>query len=189
MEHRALDTAAFTEPVREILSKYAGLVLPLTRTGNCNAEDAAKLQQMGPQSLFPGARAAEAAASGLLLLLGCWDQSHKLSQEVPSREGSYWHAIAHRMEPDASNSGYWFRQVGEHAIFPALHRNAAEILERRDTPGWRLKPVWDPFLFIEWCEEARRKPGTEEARAALEIQGAEWDLLFDWCASDAGRKT
>jgi hypothetical protein len=180
----AVESESFSEPVRSILRKFAPHVLPLTRTGSCNAEDAAKLQQLGPPSLFPRARAPEAAASGLLLLLGCWDASHEVSQNISSREGSYWHAIAHRMEPDAANAGYWFRQVGEHAIFPALHQKAGEILERGDTSAWRLKPAWDPFLFIEWCEEGRRKPGTEQERAALEIQRAEWDLLFEWCASE-----
>src|SRR5579863_5978496 len=120
-----LDIQVFMEPVREILRRHAPQVLPLTRTDACNSEDAAKLKQFGPQALFPGARAPEAATSGLLLLLGCWRESHELSQDISSPEGSYWHAIAHRIEPDASNSGYWFRQVGQHAIFPALHRSAA----------------------------------------------------------------
>ncbi len=134
-----------------------------------------------PSVLFPGARAPEAAVSGLLLLLGCWNESHELSQDIASREGSYWHALAHRIEPDASNSAYWFRRVGEHPIFPDLHRQASEILQRRDAP-WKLKPAWDPILFIEWCDEARQASGSEKEQAALEIQRAEWDLLFEWCA-------
>lgn len=45
-----------------------------------------------------------------------------------------------------------------------------------------LKGGWYPFQFIEWCDQARRAPGSERESAALEIQRAEWDLLFEWCA-------
>jgi hypothetical protein len=171
----------FAEPVRDVLQKYSAHVLPLTRTGECNRDDAAGIQSMSPSVLFPGARAPQAAVSGLLLLVGCWDESHELSQGIEFGEGSYWHAIAHRMEPDASNAGYWFRRIGEHHIFAELHRRASEILERRDA-RWELKPAWDPLLFIKWCDEARQAAGSDKEHAALEIQRAEWNLLFEWCA-------
>jgi hypothetical protein len=180
----ALKPESFAEPVRGVLQKYSGQVLPLTKTGRCNRDDAAGIQSMGESVVFPGAQAAEAAISGLLLLAGCWDESHEVSQDIASREGSYWHAIAHRMEPDASNSAYWFRRVGEHPIFAELHRRAAEILGRNDAL-WELKAAWDPFLFIEWCEEARQASGSDKEQAALKIQRAEWDLLFEWCAVGA----
>lgn len=178
---------AFPEPVRGVLQKYSTHVLPLTRTGDCNRDDAAGVQSVSPSLLFPGARAAEAAVSGLLLLVGCWDESHESSQNIASREGSYWHAIAHRIEPDSSNSAYWFRRVGEHPIFAELRRRASRILERRKTL-WELKSAWVPFLFLEWCDEARQVPGSDKERAALQIQRAEWDLLFEWCAVVAERE-
>ncbi len=173
--------SAFAEPVRGVLQKYSAHVLPLARTGECNRDDAAAVQSVKPSLLFPGARAQRAAISGLLLLFGCWDESHELSQGIESPEGSYWHAIAHRIEPDSSNAGYWFRRVGEHPIFAELYRRASEILEGRDAI-WELKPAWDPFLFIKWCDEARQAPGSDKEQVALKIQRAEWDLLFEWCA-------
>jgi hypothetical protein len=172
---------ALTDTVREVLQKYSASELPLTKTGKCNSRDAASIKSARPTVLFPGARASEAAVSGLLLLAGCWEESHQVAQDIESQEGSYWHAIAHRIEPDSSNAGYWFRRVGEHRIFAELRRRSSEILEGSGAP-WVLKPAWDPFLFIEWCEQARRAPGTKKERAALEIQRAEWELLFDWCA-------
>jgi hypothetical protein len=172
---------ALTDTVREVLQKHSGQVLPLTKTGKCNGSDAASIQRVSPNGLFPGARAPEAAVSGLLLLAGCWEESHQLSQDIASPEGSYWHAIAHRIEPDSSNAGYWFRRVGQHCIFADLRRRSSEILERCGAP-WALKDDWDPFLFIEWCDQARREPGIKKERAAIEIQRAEWDLLFEWCA-------
>ncbi len=175
---------AFAEPVRDVLEKYLARELPLTRTGGCNPEDAATIQSVSPSLAFPGARAGEEAVSGLLLLAGCWDESHKLSQDIVSHEGSYWHAIAHRLEPDSANSAYWFRRVGEHAVFAELHRRASGILDRSAVP-WKLKTAWDSFLFIEWCEDARQVPASNKEQAALKIQRAEWDLLFEWCAMQA----
>lgn len=172
---------ALTDTVREVLQKYSASELPLTKTGKCSSRDAASIQSASPSLLFPGARAPEAAVSGLLLLAGCWEESHQVSQDIESQEGSYWHAIAHRIEPDSSNAGYWFGRVGEHPIFAELSRRSSEILERSAAP-WVLKAAWDPFLFVEWCEQARRSPGSKKERAALEIQRAEWELLFNWCA-------
>lgn len=88
------------------------------------------------------------------------------------------------MEPDASNAAYWFRRVGKHAIFPELHRRAGEILGRAGPKQWCLKTEWDPVLFINWCEEASAK-GREAEASAVEIQMAEWQLLFDYCRAAA----
>jgi hypothetical protein len=41
---------------------------------------------------------------------------------------------------------------------------------------------WDPFAFLAFCDRARQQPGSSHARAAMEIQRAEWQLLFDYCA-------
>ncbi len=152
----------------------------MSRTGECNQDDATAILEASPSTLFPGARAPEAALSGLLLLAGCWDKSHEVSQDIASSDGSYWHAIAHRIEPDSPNAAYWFRRVGTHPIFPELQRRASGILER--SAPWTPQASWDPFLFIDWCDEARRAQGSDKEDAALRIQRAEWDLLFAWCA-------
>jgi len=111
--------------------------------------------------------------AGLYLYFSCWDEAHQVAQDLETREGSYWHAIVHRQEPDAWNSGYWFRQVGSHPIFPELRAAAAAI-------GVDFGPVWDPRAFIDYCEQARGRTGSSEERKALEVQRAEWQLLFDW---------
>ncbi|MBV8809014.1 MAG: hypothetical protein JO033_10095 [Acidobacteriaceae bacterium] len=54
------------------------------------------------------------------------------------------------------------------------------MLNNEAPAHWRLKAAWDPFLFIEWCDEVREKGGQGET-AAIAIQMAEWQLLFDWC--------
>lgn len=169
-------------PVTFEFSAHLDRILPLTRSADCGQNQARQLLEVSPEALFPGARNSPAALSGLLLLLGCWEESHRISQDISSPEGSYWHGIAHRIEPDSSNSAYWFRQVGQHAIFPDVHRAAAAILQGSDS-GWQLKSNWDPFLFIKWCDEARQDPGGPKERIALQIQKAEWRLLFDWCVA------
>ena len=64
--------------------------------------------------------------AGLFLHLGCWKEAHEVAQDIDTQDGSYWHAIVHRLEPDASNAAYWFRRVGSHPTFPALRARAAE---------------------------------------------------------------
>jgi hypothetical protein len=130
-----------------------------------------RLRGTSPPRLFPGARAPEAAMSGLYVYFSCFEEAHSIAQDIATAEGSYWHAIVHRQEPDAGNSAYWFRQVGTHPIFPALARAAGN--------GER----WDPFAFIEQCEQARRQPGSEFETRARAVQLIEWQLLFDYCAA------
>lgn len=159
--------------------------LPLTGAAFARDTEARTMEDEGADALFPGARDPQAALSGVMLLLGEWERSHELSQDNPSREGSYWHAIAHRIEPDSSNAGYWFRRVGVHPIFAELQERARAILSVEKPGGWRLKAAWDPLLFIAWCDEARAHPGGAAERAALAIQQSEWRLLFEWCALNA----
>jgi hypothetical protein len=142
----------------------------------CVSDGARRLiREAGANQLFPQSRAPEAAVSGLYLYFGCWTEAHAMAQEIATPEGSYWHAIVHRQEPDAGNAGYWFRQAGAHAIFPALREVAGEI-------GIDMGPWWKPEAFVELCERARRSPGSELERQAREVQRAEWQLLFDYCA-------
>jgi hypothetical protein len=178
----AFDFSSFSLPVQAVLASRTDHILPLIRGKGCASGDLQTLQKMKPPELFPAARHPEAALSGLFLYLDCWEASHELSQGIESGEGSYWHGIAHRMEPDAGNARYWFRRVGAHPVFPALHAEAGHILDRYHPAAWRLPSKhWDPLLFIDWCEQARLSGGTAEAQTARAIQTTEWRLMFDWC--------
>jgi hypothetical protein len=120
------------------------------------------------------ARAAAAACrAGLYLLHDCLDEAHTLSQDLSTAEGSFWHAIMHRREPDYPNAKYWFRRVGEHPIFRALAGDAAEL-------GYLGTGMdWEPFVFVDHCEELCGKGGEEET--LRRVQRAEWELLFEYC--------
>jgi hypothetical protein len=151
------------------LDGAGGRLMPLAG-GQCSSADAyALLKATNARQLFPRSRAPEAALAGLYLYFSCWNEAHEIAQGIPSPEGSYWHAIVHRQEPDDANAAYWFRHVGRHAIFPALARAASQ-------------PSWDPLPFIELCAKARAHPGSELERGALQLQRAEWQLLFHFCA-------
>ena len=133
----------------------------------CVSEDARARIALAPLSLT--------LRAGLYLYFGCWTDAHEAAQAVNTREGSYWHAIAHRQEPDAGNASYWFGQVGRHPIF-------GELEEIANDPA--LKP-WNPRAFIQMCESACSQPGSALERRCQELQRAEWQLLFDYCARDA----
>jgi len=137
-------------------------LMPLTR-GNCSSE---------ARKMLDASKLPELVRAGLYFYFGCWKEAHELADNN-THDGNYWHGIVHRQEPDPGNAGYWFRQLGQHPVFPLLRARAAEI-------GVDFGPQWDPFAFIDYC--GRAKPGTEEERRALEVQRAEWQLLFDHCA-------
>jgi hypothetical protein len=174
----AFDPRAYGETVAGILALDGDgeRLMPLAG-GKCSSAEARDRLRVAAD-LFPASRAPEAAFAGLYLYFSCWEEAHTVAQNVASAEGSYWHGIVHRQEPDAGNSGYWFGRVGAHPVFPALRERAAAL-------GVDFGARWNPMAFIELCERARGLPGSEEERRALEVQRAEWQLLFDYCARPA----
>lgn len=121
---------------------------------------------------------AAACRAGLWLYHNFLDESHALSQEIATPTGSCWHGLMHRREPDAANAAYWFRRVGEHPIFEAL---AAAARAFGLSPG---SSRWDPFDFIDRCEQYRGTGGEQEL-LLVRVQQREWELLFDWCLRQA----
>jgi hypothetical protein len=164
------DPAAYGDDIARLLALdgNGARLMPLTMSGSISA---AVLRQITDLRSSQGVRA------GLCVYFGVFDEAHQIAQDLHTAEGSFWHAILHRREPDPGNAAYWFRQVGRHATFPALLHRAKAI-----APQHAFGAAWDPFSFIEICEAARRDPGGDLDRIAREIQLAEWQLLFDYCA-------
>lgn len=139
---REFDPHAYGNEVAEILALDGNgeRLMPLAQ-GSCSSPEAhERLQTASAAALFPRARAAAAAFAGLWLYFSCWEEAHQIAQDIGTREGSYWHAIIHRQEPDAWNAGYWLRGVGAHPIFPELTAvpRRSELIWAPDGTRWRL---------------------------------------------------
>lgn len=132
------------------------------------------LANLPPES-FGQCYSPKGVEAGLWLYHKDLDRAHAIAQSLNTPEGSFWHGIMHRLEPDPWNAKYWFRQVGRHPIFPALRNQAKEA-------GYAVCEEWDPFAWIDYWESARQRPGSGEYRIAVEVERAEWTLLFDYCS-------
>jgi hypothetical protein len=177
------DSKAYGANVAAILTldQDGERLIPLV-SGVCASEQARSLLKKHKLSdLFSKSRSPKAALGGLFLYFSCVPECHELVQNMNSSEGDFWHAILHRQEPDAANAIYWFRQTGTHPVFQDLAGAAEEIAAKYPSAQFR-GGKWDPFFFIEFCGRARGEPGSHTEAAALEIQLAEWQLLFDYCA-------
>jgi len=177
------DAAQYGPAVARILSSCGdGTRLPELVCGECSSPEARdEMTRQTAGELFAGAREPDAAMAGLYLYFSCFDEAHEIAQNCKSSEGELWHAIAHRMEPDSGNAAYWYRRAGTHKIFGPLAHEAVKILKRIPEAEFRTGK-WDPFSFIVFCDRARSQPGSLQEQAAREIQRAEWQLLFDYCA-------
>jgi len=127
---------------------------------------------------------ADACLAGLWLMYDCLDESHRISQEIETPSGSYWHGIMHRREPDFDNAKYWFRRVGQHPIFGRLAEAAREIAEvnpaDRAAAFLLEQSAWDPFRFVDLCAAAEQGRSDADELCRL-VQQAECRLLFEFC--------
>jgi hypothetical protein len=183
---------------------YGPVFAPLLRTdrrqplnaGTPDADVRARLKKLSIDSAFAHARSqrgsdqpldmemAGCCVAGVWLLHDCLDESHTISQGIDIPSGSFWHAIMHRREGDFSNAKYWFRNVGQHSTFTALGERAAELAAKRSDDSLLRKLVassyWDPFAFVDVCQSVAA--GQMDVREfCLDVQQAEWELLFDHC--------
>jgi hypothetical protein len=168
--------------------------------GGPNIDARAALESLTDEGLFPASACLDrdlvaACRSALWLRHDFLHESHAISQDIRSREGSFWHGIMHRREPDPDNSKYWFRRVGEHPVFEPLRQAAAELATQsrrgRAAEFLATQPMWDPYRWIDLCESARKGQAGEDAEILCRrIQLCEWELLFDYChrlaSGDAG---
>src|SRR5205823_6166676 len=149
-----------------------------------------RLMPLGPGSLHPAARAALrqfnpandlgrpvadrdaaiACHAGLWLYHDGLAESHAISQELDTPEGSFWHAVMHRREPDAWNSKYWWRKVGPHPVLDRLREEAPAV-------GYEFTT---PEAFVDFCERVRGT-GSDDEELARRVQLLEWQFLFDHC--------
>ena len=104
--------------------------IPDLGPGTPNESVRKDLAALTPQRIVPEGKkivdegAARCCISALWLLHDFLDESHTISQDIDTIDGSYWHAIMHRREPDYGNAKYWFRRVSNHPVFGPLNEKA-----------------------------------------------------------------
>jgi hypothetical protein len=157
--------------------------------GDPDSRTRSPLEGLTTEAAFAHARledrdAAACCVSAVWLLHDYLDESHTISQGIDTPSGSFWHGIMHRREGDFSNAKYWFRRVGRHAALDAIGQRAAELgAARGDEQAIRkliTAGTWDPCAFVDLCETVIRGHGSS-LDLCLDIQQAEWELLFDHC--------
>ena len=163
------------------LDQNGNRLLPLQWVPCSSSEARNLLQSFAPATLFPGAARPDAAMAGLWLYFNCFEEAHQLADSCQNSDGYYWHAIVHRKEGDSGNAAYWFRKTGAHAVFGKLAPEAVRITRQFPSAEFRTGR-WDPYAFISFCDRARAQPGSDQEKAAMQIQRAEWQILFDHCA-------
>lgn len=169
---------------------------PLAELGPGRPREAmrSKLAALDDAALFAGAKVtdkclARCCHAGLWLAYDFLEESHTISQDISTPDGSYWHGIMHRREPDYANAKYWFRRVPRHAMFAPLALEAQRLFaEHRESDPYaeflEHPRAWDPMAFIDLCEAiAQGKANCQ--RLAQEVALAEWRLLFDYCYEGA----
>jgi hypothetical protein len=156
--------------------------------GKPNASARAALEGLSVETAFAHAGVvdgdmASCCVSAVWLVHDYLNESHAISQEIDTPSSSFWHGILHRREGDFSNAKYWFRRVEKHPVLDQLGQRAGEMAAVRGEERIVKKLIsgaWDPMAFVDLCESVVGGHGNSR-ELCLDIQQAEWELLFDHC--------
>lgn len=112
------------------------------------------------------------------------DPAHDIVQDLTDRDSALIHAMLHRREPDYWNAQYWFRRTSEHPVYLRLgdrlkslpaRPEEAEAARKLTLPG-----AFDPFAFVELCEQVARQPATDPTVTWLrQVQQAEFEAVAE----------
>jgi hypothetical protein len=100
-----------------------------------------------------------AVQAGLWCFWDFFEESHAIAQDLHTPEGSYWHAILHRREPDPSNAKYWLHKVGRHPVFNVVNHFCEQSHHKQ----------YDPFAFVDRCEQAIVRSSDDSQIQAIQL--------------------
>lgn len=112
------------------------------------------------------------------------DLAHDIVQDITDRDSALIHAILHRREPDYWNAKYWFRQTSEHPVYLQLGDRLKSLPGRPEDAAvarnLTLPGAFDPFAFVDLCEQVARQPATDPAVSWLRrVQQAEFEAVAE----------
>ncbi len=112
------------------------------------------------------------------------DESHTLSQDIESADGSFLHGIMHRREPDYANAKYWFRRVGTHPSFSEIARRVGDLLGSTNHGDLKRQLIpdgrWDAFAMVDAVESAACNRCAADYDPLLrQIQRIEFEVLLE----------
>jgi hypothetical protein len=124
--------------------------------------------------------------SALFLYFDCFDEAHNIAQDNEGTTGNWLHAIAHRREPDAGNSKYWYARV---KVPPRVSQGIAqEALKVLAVVSSRGGPPWPPIESTSKDGQARGLAPTKdqkelEAFQKKLVKSGEWEpvVFVDLC--------
>jgi hypothetical protein len=184
--HR-FDPAAYAPNLGSLISDH----VPPLGPGTPNEVLRPRLEALTTDNAFLDRKVVdESSARCCIAALWLWhdflDESHEISQEIDTIDGSYWHGIMHRREPDYGNAKYWFRRVPGHAIYEPLVKCMVLPGGELTGPASFLQDpgTWDPFKFVDLCAAIARGQSDYEG-LARRIARIEWEQLFDHCYRQA----
>ena len=172
----------FVEEIRQIADALTSRIPSLVPRGIWNAGSDATLSRCDTRSLFTLPVVDEAFARACLSGLHQWNDSLAAAHTLAMSEAAppsvakstldYWHGIMHRREPDYPNAKYWFQQVGDHTLFPAVLEEARRVVKtesgdiQENLTALVNAERWDPFRFVDLC--ARHAASESDAQRSPE---------------------
>ncbi len=162
--------------IGDLRNHHPGLIF--SKPYNREAEEtlvSADLAELFQPEPVKNENCAKAVVSGLLIWNDCENEAHKIAQNISTPEGSYFHAIIHRREPDMLNSNYWFRKTGDHPVFSLVYDYVTQYAPENIQQYLLTQNGWNPELFNELVEKTQNT-GQPIERDLMNIQHAE--LLY-----------
>lgn len=182
-------------------------LVPSLDSGKPRMEYADSLRQFNLHSSFASpvrdSDFANCCLSGAFLFHNFLDESHRLSQDIETTTGSFWHGIMHRREGDFGNAKYWFRRVGKHSTFSPIGEVAHELAKAAPSSSTSQTILkwqnWEPVQFVDLCERALRSSHQNSGNGSsgkmhnsapdfdlvTRIAQAEWWILFQYSLEQA----